>query len=211
MTASNPGEHRLTEPDFVRVDTVAADGDLPQLHDPLDLLPLRQHVSTTIEVSRAFAGPCLLEVLSRPQRFRILRHGEGAQILAAGERALSEARALLSHTYGDGVEFGATAVHTYVDPRTDALMVPVLFARVDAPRAHAADLRALLDDRGARMQEVTLQRDRVVIRAHVALQCALGLEQAIHVLTCDVAQVLSWLVGYQPAISFQILMNGDSA
>ena len=63
-----------------------------QVREPFDLLPLRQLVSATGGGDRVFAQQVLLDQLSRPGRFRIVRHGSGAEVLAANERALAEAR-----------------------------------------------------------------------------------------------------------------------
>jgi hypothetical protein len=171
-----------------------------QVRDPLDLLPLRQRVSARGGADRVFAQQVLLDQLSRAERFRIIRHGSGAEILAANERALAEARSILRQAYGAAIEFGAAAVHTFPDARTGKLMVPILFVRLDAPRAHARALQQMLKDRGAPAQDVTLSRDRVVIRVEIELLLALDLERAVATETDGAAQFLCWLLRYEPAM-----------
>lgn len=170
-----------------------------QTRDPLDLLPLRQLVSATGGADRVFAQQVLLDQLSRPGRFRIVRHGSGAEVLAANERALAEARSMLRQAYGSAIAFGAAAVHTFVDARTGERMVPILFVRIDAPRGHAHALQQMLKDRGAAAQDVSLSRARVVIRVEIPLTQALDLEGAVGMETDGAAQFLCWLVRYQAA------------
>jgi hypothetical protein len=77
-----------------------------------ELLPLRQTVTTTGEATVAFATQGLLDDLSRPGRYRIVRHGHGGQILAADEPALEQARWLLRQAYGALIDFGEPMLHT---------------------------------------------------------------------------------------------------
>jgi hypothetical protein len=170
-----------------------------QMRDPFDLLPLRQLVSATGGAERVFAQQVLLDQLSRAGRFRIIRHGGGAEVLAANERALAEARSILRQAYGSAIAFGAAAVHTFVDGQTGERMVPILFVRIDAPRAHAHALQQMLKDRGAAAQDVTLSRGRVVIRVEIAFTSALDLESAVALETEGAAQFLCWLVRYDAA------------
>ena len=171
-----------------------------QVREPFDLLPLRQLVSATGGGDRVFAQQVLLDQLSRPGRFRIVRHGRGAEVLAANERALAEARSMLRQAYGSAIAFGA-AVHTFVDARPGERMVPILFVRIDAPRGHAQALQQILKDRGAATQDVSLSRARVVIRVEIALTQALDLEGAVGMETDGAAQFLCWLVRYEAAPS----------
>jgi hypothetical protein len=170
-----------------------------QMRDPLDLLPLRQHVKAGGEAARGFARQALLDQLSKPGRYRIVGDGQGAQVLAASESALAEARTLLQQAYGSSIVFGTPTVHTYVDAEAGTTMVPVIFVRIDAPRGHGRELHSLLQARGAHVRETGVQRDRIVIRAEAVLARALDLEHAIAELTDGAAQVLSWLVRYEPA------------
>lgn len=168
-----------------------------QVRDPLDLLPLRQMVHVRGDASRVFARRGLLAWLSKPERFQIVAHGEGGQLLAASEFALAEARVVLQQAYGERVAFGSVVAHSYVDTREEVLMVPVMFLRIDAPRCFRPDLAALLEDRGAEMKEVDVQRDRVVLRAEVEFARALGLHRQVQELTDGSAHFLSWLQGYR--------------
>lgn len=171
----------------------------PPLRDPFDLLPLRQVVRPSGAAAPAFARQSLLDGLSRPVRFRISRYGEGGQILAVSEQALSEGRAVLRQAYGDLVSFGAPTVHTYVDPQREMLMEPLMYMRIDAPKAQRRELLALLEDRGAELQEVDQQRHRVVVRAEIRLARLLGLEREILALGDGSAHVLCWLLRYERA------------
>ena len=170
------------------------------VRDKLDLLPLRQVVRATGDALPAFARPALMEWLSRPDRYRIVGHGSGGQILAASEWALADAQLVLRQAYGPLVTFGSPAVHTYVDPREECLMVPVIFLRIDAPRVHARELQQVLAEHGAVLQEVDLQRAGVVLRAEIALSRALGLPRRIGELTDGAAHILSWLIRYERAL-----------
>ncbi|MBC5784604.1 hypothetical protein H8N03_16770 [Ramlibacter sp. USB13] len=170
------------------------------MRDALDLLPLRQLVTVHGEAADVFARQVLLDRLSKPHRYAIVAHGgAGGQILAAGERALAEARALLRQAYGPGVSFGIPTVHTYLDPRTNATMVPVIFVRIDAPRAHGEPLQALLKECGAALHAMEIRRERIVLRADLVLARAVDLESRVMEITDGASQVLSWLVRYEPA------------
>lgn len=169
------------------------------MRDPFDLLPLRQAVRPSGAAAPAFAQQALLDGLSRPVRFRISRYGEGGQIRAVSEQALGEARAVLRQAYGELVSFGAPMVHTYVDPAHEILMEPLMFMRIDAPKSQRQELLALLQERGAQLQEVDQQRHRVVVRAEIRLAKLLGLEREILALGDGSAHVLCWLLRYERA------------
>ena len=182
------------------------------VRDRSDLLALRQMVSVRDDAAFVFAGQGLLNWLSRPDRFQIIGHGNGAQILAASEFALAEARTVVRRTYGDLVKFGAPTVHTYLDPETQAPMVPVMFLRIDAPRRHKEELLDLLKARAANMTTVDVQRDRVVIRAELELSRALGLQCQVHASTDDgSAHFLCWLLGYRPCAADAEIEKGPEA
>lgn len=170
-----------------------------QARDRLDLLPLRQLVTADGDAAGVFSRPGLLGCLSRPERYRIASHGSGGQILAAGERALAEAQVVLRNAYGASLHFAPATVHSFVDAATQALMVPVIFLRVDAPRSHARELQQLLAYRSAHVKDVEVQRDRVVMRAEMELSRSLGLERRILEVTDGAVHILSWLLRYEPA------------
>jgi hypothetical protein len=170
-----------------------------QFRDKLDLLPLRQAVTPAGDAASAFATRGLLDWLSKPDRFQIISHGHGGQILAIGELALTEAQQLLRQAYGALVGFGEPTVHTYVDPQAGCLMVPVMFLRVEAPRAHATELLRIVEGRAARVQEVDVQKHRVVLRAELRLSRLIGLERAIVDATGGSAHILCWLLRYEAA------------
>ena len=169
------------------------------VRDRFDLLPLRQMVTVNGEAAPAFARQGLPEWLSKQGRYQIVGHECGGQILAVNELAMAEAQLVLRQAYGSSISFGIAAVHSYMDPDTQAVMVPVMFLRIDAPRSHARGLQQMLMERCAEMKKVDLQRDRVVIRAELELARALGLERHVGELTEGAAYVLSWLLRYQRA------------
>lgn len=162
-------------------------------------LPLRQSVGVAGEAARAFARQDLLDALSRPGRFELVRLGDGGQILAVREIGLAEARLALLQAYGECVRFGAVSVHSPVDPATGALLAPVMFLRVDAPRAHAQGLLQLLRERGVETQDIAYERDRVVVRAEVPLARLLGVERQVGELTDGAAHTMCWLLRYEMA------------
>ena len=178
-----------------------------------DLLPLRQMVSANEDAALVFAGQGLLNWLSKPDRFQIIGHGHGAQILAASEFALAEAQRVVRQAYGDLVTFGTATVHTYLDRESQTPMVPVMFVRLDAPRRHKKELLDLLRARTAHMRKVDVQRDRVVIRAELELSRALGLQREVHELTDDdgSAHFLCWLLGYRRAVHRVVMASSPSA
>jgi hypothetical protein len=171
------------------------------VRDKLDLLPLRQMVIAAGEAAPVFARQPLLDWLSRPDRYQIIRHCDGGQILAANEHALAEARTVLRQAYGALVTFAAPAVHSYMDCDGEVPMVPIIFLRIDAPRAHAQELQRRLAERCASMKEVDLQRDRVVLRAEMEMCRALGFARKLEELTGGAAHLVSWLVRYDRAWS----------
>lgn len=166
------------------------------VREKLDLFPLRQMVSAHGEAQRVFARQGLLDQLSRAERYQIVSHGSGGQIYAASESALAQAQEVLRQAYGDAIRFGGVTVHSYVDEQSDQVMIPILFMRLDAPRAHAKALMGLLAERAITTQEVDMQRDRVVIRAEVPLSRLLGLERLVAALTDGAAHTMSWLLRY---------------
>ena len=80
--------------------------------ESLPLLPIRQMVIARGPQELAFASQGLFAALSRPERFRILRHGAGGQILARNDPALAEAQNLLRQAYGEAIAFGTPTIHT---------------------------------------------------------------------------------------------------
>ena len=164
-----------------------------------ELLPLRQCVRPSAAASLAFASRSLLAALSRPGKFQLTSYGEGGLILAANELALAEARLVLQQAYGERVAFAEPVVHTWVDPIEETLMVSARCPRVDAPKVHAQVLTDALRQRQAEVQDVEVQRNRVVVRAAVRLADLLGFEQEALAATDGSAHVLAWLVGYESA------------
>jgi hypothetical protein len=166
--------------------------------DTLDQLPLRQMVRATRPSETPVAGWRGLEGLSRPDRFRILRHGSGGQILARNGLALAEAQVVLRHAYGSSIDFGAPRVHHVIDHATGMILVPIMFLRVDAPRAYRQELLQILLQR-SQASAISTLRDRVVVRTESPLAALIGLERQILDRTNGAAQILCGLSRYSPA------------
>ena len=169
--------------------------------DVLDRLPLRQCVIPAGEAALAFAERKLLDWLSRPAEFQITRYGEGGQIHAASESALGQARALLREAYGELISFGQPLVHTWICPREEQLMEPIMGLRVEAGRDHVLHALGELKERNADVQEVELEPDRAVLRGEIRLADLLGYERTVEGLTGESAHVMTQLLRYQPASS----------
>jgi hypothetical protein len=172
-----------------------------QAFDTLDLLPLRQMFSATFDTAIGFCSQHLLDRLSRPDRFRILRHGRGGQILARNGLALAEAQLVLRHAYGRSIALGTPTAHASIDHATGTILRPVMFLRIDAPRAYRQVLLQLLAERSADPRETTVQRDRILVRTESPLARLIGLEQQVLDHTDGTAHILCWLVRYSPARS----------
>jgi hypothetical protein len=166
--------------------------------DMLDLLPLRQMVRATDATTRGLGASPLLRGLSRPDRFRILRHGSGGQILARNGLALAEAQAVLRHAYGSCIAFGTPTAHRVIDHATGTILVPMMSLRVDAPRAYRHELLRTLVQRSAHAREIATERHRIVVRTESPLACLIGVERQILEDTDGAAQILCWLSRYSP-------------
>lgn len=167
--------------------------------DTLDLLPLRQMVRATHATATGLGGELLLDGLSRPDRFRILRHGPGGQILARNGLALAEAQVVLRQACARSIDFGPPTVHRVIDHDTGTVLVPMMFLHVDAPRAFRRELLQILAERSIGSGEIAMQRDRMVVRMESPLACLIGLERQILERTDGAAQILCWLSRYSPA------------
>jgi hypothetical protein len=162
-------------------------------------LPLRQRWQLLGDSAPASAAPPLRDTVPVRSKFALIPQGAGGEIWALNERALREGRAAVSAGHGEGVRFGELQVHTYVDPVRRVPMEPLMFVKVNARREHLDVLLQQLRARGARMHEVELQKQRVVLRAEARLARLLGLEEAVLAVGRHSAQVFSWLVRYEPA------------
>lgn len=170
--------------------------DHPPVDKP-DRLPLRQGWSTAGDEPAAGVQPETSPGLPRAPRYRVRTEGGAGIIHAVNERALRDARRAVRSAHRQPVAFEPPTVHRYRDTERQLELEPLMFVRVNARRAH---LTVLVDDlrrRGARLQEVELQQQRVVIRAEARLASILGLEAAIHEATDNTAQVATWLVRYE--------------
>lgn len=167
--------------------------------DTLDLLPLRQMVRARHATATGLGGLRPLDGLSRPDRFRILRHGPGGQIMARNGLALAEAQAVLRHAYGSSIDFGTPSVHRVIDHATGTILMPMMFLRIDAPRAYRKALLQMLVQRSAQAGEIATRRDRIVVRTESPLACLIGLERQVLERTDGTARILCWLSRYSPA------------
>jgi hypothetical protein len=173
--------------------------------DTLDLMPLRQVVRATHASRAGWCAQSLLDALSRPDRFRILRLGAGGQILARNGLALAEAQRLLRHAYGASIDFATPTAHRVIDHATGATLVPLMFLRVDAPRSFRQELLQMLAERSTAPGEVAMQRDRMVLRMESPLASLIGLERQILERSEGEARILCSLAryGHEPGSSPQ--------
>ena len=170
--------------------------DYPPIDKPTRF-PLRQRWRTTGSLPQ---GPELTE-LSCPRRFLVRVDPGSGQIRAACERTLAQGRAALAEAMAPGAvpTFGAIQAHSYVDPHSGEEMEPLVFVYVDAPRPQWQRLSEDLRSRGARMHEVEMQANRVVLRAQLALRRLLGFGGDALAATGGGVHVATWLVRYEPA------------
>lgn len=80
--------------------------------ESLTTMPHRQAVQPARGGCLALAEQQLLDRLSRPGEFVLVRHGSGGLIRAASRAALEDARARLAAIYGDSIRFGEPYVLT---------------------------------------------------------------------------------------------------
>jgi hypothetical protein len=164
--------------------------------DTMDQLPLRQMVLATQATAAGLADRHVLDRLSRPDRFRILRHGSGGQILARNGLALAEAQVVLRHAYGSAIGFGEPSVHRVIDHATGTIMVPMMLLHIDAPRAYRRELLQMFAQRSLKADEVAIKRQRIVVRTQSPLAGLIGVERQVLEGTDGAAQVLCWLSRY---------------
>lgn len=89
--------------------------------------------------------------------------------------------------------------HAGVEARAGAPAVPIMFLRIDAPRAHAHQLLQLLKERSVEAQQIEHPRDRVVMRAELPLSKLVGLERLAAEATDGAAHTMCWLLRYGAA------------
>jgi hypothetical protein len=164
--------------------------------DTLDLMPLRQMVRGTHASRAGWCAQSLLDGLSRPDRFRIVRLGAGGQILARNGLALAEAQRLLRHAYGTSIEFATPTVHRVIDHATGAVLEPLMSLRVDAPRTFRQDLLQILADRETGPGQVAVQGERTIVRVESPLACLIGVERQVLERTQGAARILCSLARY---------------
>lgn len=167
--------------------------------DTLDRLPLRQVVRAKHPTAKGLGDWRRLDGLSRPNRFRILRHGSGGQVLARDGLSLAEAQGVLRNAYGRSIDFEPPTVHRVIDHATRTILEPVMFLRIDAPRAYKQELLQMLVQRSAKASEIAPERDRVVVRTEAPLAHLIGLEQQVLEGTDGAAQIVCRLSRYSPA------------
>lgn len=175
----------------------------PVLHDRLpmdkpDRLPLRQGWRPPAGERAKSVPPSFPASLSKASRYQVSADACMGEIHAVNERALKEARRAVQDAHCSPVTFDAPTVYRYVDRVRGLEMEPLMFVRVNARRSHLSWLVDDLRRRDARLQEIELQKQRVIARAEARLASILGLEQAILEFTDNTAQVSTWLVRYEP-------------
>ena len=171
--------------------------DLPPVDKPTHL-PLRQRWRAALPLPQPpEPGP-----LSCARRFIVLVEPGGGEIRAACERTLAQGRAALAQAMpaGTALAFGEAEAHRFVDAISGMPMEPLMFVRVDAPLARWQPLAQDLRSRGARLQEVELQRQRTVLRAQAWLGPLLGFSEAAAGATDGDVHVSMWLARYEPAV-----------
>jgi hypothetical protein len=164
--------------------------------DTQDLLPLRQLVHAAHAGTTGLGSQSLLDGLSRRGRFRILRYGPGAQVLARNGLALAEAQLVLRQAYGTSIDFGTPTIHRVIDHASGRILVPMMFLRVDAPRAFRHELLQIFAERSTRPGQVDVQRHRVRVCMESPLARLIGVERQILECTDGAADVLCWLARY---------------
>ncbi|HWI78121.1 MAG TPA: hypothetical protein VNS31_02915 [Ramlibacter sp.] len=167
--------------------------------DTLDRLPLRQVVRAKHSTAKGLGDWRRLDGLSRPDRFRILRHGLEGQILARDGLSLAEAQVVLRNGYGRSIDFAPPTAHRVIDHATGAILEPMMFLRVDAPRAYRQELLQMLVQRSAEASEIAPGRNRIVVRTEAPLACLIGLEQQVLERTDGAAQIVCRLSRYSAA------------
>lgn len=172
--------------------SAAADDD----DDKFASYPLRQSLLPSAKGLAIFAKRGLVEWLSRPDRYLIVCEGRGGRIYAANEASLEEAQQVIKDAYRDQVISRAPEIYTFVDPRLDALVEPIMFLRLKSPRGYATALLEELDRRRASIKEEYLQRYHVVIRAEARLADLMGYSKATLTMTNGSAVIWSWLLRY---------------
>ena len=158
-------------------------------------LPLRQSWQWPAAAGRPPSAS--LPPLPPQPRYTVRVAANGGEIHALNENALVQARRAVTGTFGPAIDFSTPRVHAYTEQ--GVLLQPLMFVKVNARRAHLQWVVDELRERGARMQEVESQQQRVIVRAEAWLAALLGFEQAVQAATTHSAQVWCWLVRYQRA------------
>ncbi|GAB3757547.1 hypothetical protein GCM10028796_01850 [Ramlibacter monticola] len=159
-------------------------------------MPLRQQW----RVLSGAAGPLdAVGAAGNGGSFAILARGDSGEIRALHERALVQGRVAVRDAHRGAVRFAEPVVHTYVDPLRGVSLEPLMFVKVNGRRERLDPLTQMLRSRGARVQDVELQKRRAIVRAEIPLASLLGFEEALLSGTDHSAQVFTWLVRYDLA------------
>ena len=165
----------------------------------LERYPLKQLLTPTDAGAALFAVTGLIDELSKPESYLVIGEKPGGWIYAANEAALEQAREIVAAALGTAAANAEPQVHTFLDPAHGAVVEPVMFLRVKAPRGYAALIAEDLARRGVSVLEHDMQRFDVVVRAEGRLADLIGYERASQVLTHGTAVVWNWLLRYQLA------------
>ena len=167
-------------------------GDEPAL----GRLPLRQPWQLVGASVIPLPAECERPAVRGRSKFAVVARGSQGEIWALNERALSQGRQAVTAAHPGQVRFGEPRIHAYLDPHRQLPMEPLMAVKVNARREHLEPVLRELRARG-RMQEVELQRGKVVLRAQVRLAALLGFEDVARAISVDSAQVFSWLIRYE--------------
>jgi hypothetical protein len=167
-----------------------------EYQEKFDIYPLRQQLLPGAKGLAIFATRGLVEWLSRPDRYVIVCEGRGGKIYAANEASLEEAQQVIKTAYGNQVISRAPEIHTFVDPKLNALVEPIMFLRLKSPRGYTTALLEELDRRRASIKETYVQNSDIVIRAEARLADLMGYSEATQAMTNASAVIWSWLLRY---------------
>ncbi len=163
----------------------------------LERYPLRQALSVSYQKLASLRENAATEWISKPDHYLLVDDGEQLNLCAANEQALEEATPLVAAALGASARFGTPRAHCAVRGHDGARLQPVMYVRVQVPRAHAAHVREELARRGARLVEADPQGDRFVLRAEAPLAALIGYRKFLQDTTNARFELWSWLARYE--------------
>lgn len=160
---------------------------------------------TRMPLAQTWQSRSNLSILPIPRQLRVrssrtsqlvLEPGGGC-IYAAHERGLREARRAVERLHAGQVRFEPPIVRTRVDP-THGVMVPLMFVKAVTQQVDYAAVITNLRSRRARLHEIEMGHEAMIIRAQARLADLLGFEDAVRSIARAPVRVASWLVRYAP-------------